>query len=229
MKYFKIIIASVLLGSSGVFVRILQDTYNVNAWNQTFFRNVFCVIWCVLFLKLRGKSIKIEKQEIVPVLLYGVTGAGITGLLIIGASCYMPIGLATMLHFLYPLVVVLITVALFKEKISLKILISCIMALGGMILMNGGGEFNIRGVIMAILSAFTYAIYIIALDKSRIKEMDPLCLIAYSLMFFSLLTVSISIPFNLLVLPSSLAEVFVTAVGALVGQVMPFCFNSIRS
>lgn len=221
MKYLKIIIASVLLGTSGVFVRLLQ-AYDINAWNQTFFKSVFCVIWCFLFLKLKRQSVKIEKQQVFPLILFGVTGTGITGLLIIGASFYMPIGLATMLHFIYPLLVVLITSALFKERIPLKTILACSFAVAGMALMNGGGEFSIKGIIMAILSAFTYAIYIIALDKSSIRDMDPLCLIAYSLLFFSLVTAVISIPFDLLVLPTSLSEVFITAISALVSQLIPF-------
>jgi len=95
------------------------------------------------------------------------------------AYSLIPTGLATMLHFTYPLFVTIVMAVAFREKLSALKIISCVCALGGLALMADFSRLSVVGIIMAVCSGVTYACYVIANRKSSFANLPGLVIVFY--------------------------------------------------
>ena len=87
---------------------------------------------------------------------------------------YIGTGLATTLHFMYPVFTVIISVVGFKEKLSKgKIAALALATLGIIIISGNGGDYSTKGIILAVGSACTYSFYLVGMDRSCLRKMDP--------------------------------------------------------
>ncbi len=101
----------------------------------------------------------------------------------------MSSGMATTLHFLYPVGVTLIMAVLFKQRPSPFTIIAIVLALSGVALLSlrgsGGedGNASLVGILLVLLSGLSYAIYLVTVNNvRRIREMDNLKLTLYVLL-----------------------------------------------
>ena len=96
----------------------------------------------------------------------------------------MDAGIASTILFVYPIMVAVIMYLFFKEKIS-KITMLCIaIALIGIVLLCRSGEgavISTKGLLFVFGSALSYAIYIVYLNKSKIKVMATIKVTMYVL------------------------------------------------
>ena len=102
----------------------------------------------------------------------------------------MGAGIATTLHFTYPVFVTLLMGVLFRERASWVTWIAIVLAVGGVAKLSlQGGEMRLdaMGVTVVLLSAVGYASYIIAVNKSRIRDMHSRKLAFYVFVFTTLL------------------------------------------
>ena len=120
-----------------------------------------------LILKLKGESLRLKKQEVLPLFLLGVLFSS-SSFLLFKSFLYMDAGVASTILFVYPVLVALSMAVVFKEKAS-WLTYGCIgLALCGIgLLYKGDGESGLDGVGMTLvlLSALTYAIYIIIVGR----------------------------------------------------------------
>lgn len=101
------------------------------------------------------------------------------GLLFIASSLtlylsfhHMPAGVASTILFTYPVMTAAIMALFFKEKIRLATVVSIVLALAGVLLLywgDPGGALSTVGVVLVLVSALTYALYIIVVDKSPLR------------------------------------------------------------
>lgn len=113
--------------------------------------------------------------------LYAATALGL-----IVSYKYIPSGVATTIHFLYPLVVTIIMALLFKTGTSKLILLAVVLSLAGVALLSWGdmGHADLRkGVAWAGMTVLTYASYITGVMKSRVSRVDSTVLTFYVLLF----------------------------------------------
>ena len=135
-----------------------------------------------VFLKMRGVSLKITASELANTVLITVFGYGGTAVLLFSSYNYIPSGMSTTLHFMYPVFTILGCVIFLREKVSPVKILCVILCFAGILFFynNGGdGSSNIMGMGLALLSGMTYAFYTIYLDKSGLQEMGSLKLIFY--------------------------------------------------
>ena len=103
---------------------------------------------------------------------------------------YIPSGLATTLVYLYPVFVALI-MALLKFYPSWKTWLSIIATFAGICLLSSpgaGAEVRFLGVLLSIISALSYALYIVIVNRSkRLRGIPEDRLTLYVLIFGSLL------------------------------------------
>ena len=120
-----------------------------------------------LILKLKGESLRLKKQEVLARFLRGVLFSS-SSFLLFKSFLYMDAGVASTILFVYPVLVALIMAVVFKEKAS-WITYGCIgLALCGIgLLYKGDGEsgLDVVGMTLVLLSALTYAIYIIIVGR----------------------------------------------------------------
>lgn len=188
MGYFYVIIASVLFGLSPTLSALLQKS----GWSNgaVLLNSEIFGVLCLLLL-IRGKRfpLRISGREFTAAAgIGGITFWG-TNILLQTSYQYLPNpGIATVLHFIYPVAVMSIMVLLFKEQITLLKLACIGFSLCGIILVADISETSrqtavlLPGVLSALASGVTYAVYIIVNDKSAAKKIDPLVLIFYVLL-----------------------------------------------
>lgn len=100
----------------------------------------------------------------------------------------MDAGIASTILFVYPVIVTIIMAIFFKEKTSLITVLSILLAIGGIGLLykgNNGSVLNATGVLLVMLSSLSYALYIIAVNKSSLR-MSSIKLTFYVLLFCTL-------------------------------------------
>lgn len=112
------------------------------------------------------------------------------GLLFIGSSVtlyasfhHMPAGVASTILFTYPVMTAAIMALFFRERINIATVIAIALALAGVLLLYWGdsvGTLSLLGVILVLISALTYALYIIVVDKS------PLPMSSFKINFYVL-------------------------------------------
>lgn len=95
----------------------------------------------------------------------------------------MDTGIATSLHFLYPLFVAILCCFFYGEKIKKKQIISLSFALVGIICFMSKGNGSLFGYFLAIASGLTYAFYLVKMDKTGLVKMNALKLSSYLALF----------------------------------------------
>lgn len=147
----------------------------------------------VLFIVLcsqPGESLRVTKAELKKLLLLGTFGATGTPLLLLNSYRLIPSGTATTMHYMYCVFVVLAGVALFHERIYFRTIISAVLCVLGVVLLYtpqlSGSPL---GFLFAIGSAVTYAFYVVYMERSNLKAMNPLKLQLYTISIRLLWTV----------------------------------------
>ena len=132
---------------------------------------------------LRGQSFRITRQEAVNLFALGFLYA-LTSLGLILSYQYIPSGVATTIHFLYPVVVTGIMVLLFKEKKSPVLMLCALISLLGVGLLswNGGESLSREGILLVLMTVVTYALYIVGVNKSGVCRIDSLPLTFFVLL-----------------------------------------------
>ena len=129
----------------------------------------FSMAWIIIsiILIIRKESLKVNKKE------FGILTA--LGLLFTASSMtlyfsfhYIAAGVASTLLFTYPIMTAVIMGLFFKEKAGFKTVIAIILSLVGVLLLywsDASGVLNTLGVILVLVSALTYSIYIIVVNR----------------------------------------------------------------
>ena len=103
---------------------------------------------------------------------------------------YLSSGVATTINFLYPVFVMLIMIGWFKEKKSFWTITALVLAFSGVAILSlgggSGGHPSLLGVGIDLCSAVSYALYIVFLNHSCVKDMGLLKLNFYVFMFAAL-------------------------------------------
>ena len=88
---------------------------------------------------------------------------------------FIPSGIATTIHFLYPVLVTTIMIVGFGERASWCIFAAAAMAIGGVYLLSGatnGATIQLRGIVAVLITVVTYATYIVGVNRSAVKDME---------------------------------------------------------
>ncbi|WP_010254389.1 DMT family transporter [Myroides injenensis] len=119
-------------------------------------------------------SLKITIKDLAVVFFLALLYAA-TAKFIVDSYEYIASGLATTVHFLYPIFVSIVMIVFYKEKKSIVLLIASILSLIGVAMMCWHGEASpalFKGLLLSSITIFTYGLYIVGLNKSRISEMN---------------------------------------------------------
>ena len=150
-----------------------------------FFRYLFAIPLVGIMLKARGRDFKIVRKEVSWLLVMGLLMA-LSSLALFESYNFMDVGVASTLLFVYPIMVALIMCLVFKEKLSMRILLCIILALGGIGLLyktGSGATLSLTGSAWVFVSAFSYAIFLVGINQSRLKDMPTLKMTFYVLFF----------------------------------------------
>lgn len=148
-----------------------------------FFRVFYVTIVLFFVLKIKKIDFHLEKRDLLSVILTSIFGSGLTIIILNESYNYVDTGIATSLHFLYPLFVAILCCFFYGEKIKKKQILSLSFALVGIICFMSKGNGSLFGYFLAIASGLTYAFYLVKMDKSGLVKMNALKLSFYLALF----------------------------------------------
>ena len=97
----------------------------------------------------------------------------------------MPAGVASTILFTYPVMTAVIMAVFFRERASVGTIGAIVLSLVGVLLLYwgdaDGNTLHLGGVVLVLVSALTYALYIVVVDKS------PLSMSSFKINFYVLL------------------------------------------
>lgn len=133
----------------------------------------------------RGHDFRIPRRMILPVAVMGLLIA-VSSYTLFESYNYIDVGIASTLLFIYPIMVTLIMRFAFKERITAQMVVCMVFALLGVALLYNTGEgmtLSTTGTLLAFASGLSYAIYIVGVNQSGLKEIPTLKLTFYAIVF----------------------------------------------
>ena len=146
-------------------------TEGMNTPSVLFYR--FGLAWIIVaaVMLFRKENLRVNKREFLTLSALGILFI-LSSLTLYLSFRLMPAGVASTILFTYPVMTAVIMTAFFNEKIRLGTVASIVLSLVGVLLLYWGdskGTLHLGGVILVLVSALTYALYIIVVDKSPLQ------------------------------------------------------------
>ena len=168
-------VSAVLYGSMGLLATLIYKE-GVTSYSLVFLRNLLSLPMLAIAALITKKSLKINPRALPSIGWLSVVGCCVTAMLLYVSYGLIGTGMTTVFHFVYPAIVIVLSLVFLKSKFKFANLISLVICLAGIcvifIFNSTGEELNIFGSALALLSGLTYAIYILGLSKFRYKEIS---------------------------------------------------------
>lgn len=192
------IIAAVCYGTNPLGVLFLYKA-GINSNSIVFYRYLLAVLILAGMMLVQRKDFRVTKKELAVISILGVLFA-VSSLTLYLSFHYMDAGIASTLLFVYPVMVAVLMILFFKEKLSIVTLLSITLALFGIALLykgDGNATLSLVGVLLVMMSSLTYAVYIIIVNKSS------LLMSSVKLTFYVMVFGTITIVLNSLTSPDN--------------------------
>lgn len=192
------IIAMIIYGTCGIISKFIT----VSSGFIVFSRAVIGSITIILFLILRRRKLDINaiKKNLLWLILGGAC-IGFNWMCLFTSYNYVSVSVSSLCNYLAPALFIIVSIFLFKEKISLFKIICILIALVGIVLLSGiignNNDVNSLGVLLGIGAALFY-VGIFIFNKF-IKDIDPFEKVLIEMLTVALVTMPyafISLDYN---------------------------------
>ena len=163
--YALIVLSAVIYGAMPLMANYIYAD-GVNSITLVLLRNVFSIPVLFLIALLTRQNFAIVKRDLPYLATVGIVGLALTPLLLFSSYNYMGGGTATVLHFVYPAIVLLIEIVFLKAKPRLGSVAAIILCILGIALFYNPDEgISLTGSILALVSGAAYAVYIVLISR----------------------------------------------------------------
>ena len=161
-----------------------EESFSVDA--TLFYRFLIASGAIVFVLFYQKERLRISFREGLIMSLLGILYALSAEFLFL-AYDYLSPGIASTIFFSYPIIVALVLILFYKEKLTLPTLLSLLLVVAGVgvLSIKKGEALNYIGLGISLLGALVYALYILIVNKVRI-ESSGVKISFYSMLFSSL-------------------------------------------
>ncbi|MBR6287078.1 MAG: EamA family transporter [Bacteroidaceae bacterium] len=139
-----------------------------------FYRYVVALAAITIMMFVGKHRFRMTRREFVAVCVMGVLFA-MSSIFLFSSYSFMPTGIASTILFCYPVMVAGLQIMFFGERLRAVTIGSMLMAVAGILLLyrgDGDAEVSVVGVLLVVLSALSYAVYIAGVDKSVLRSMS---------------------------------------------------------
>lgn len=157
----------------------------LNVDSVLFYRYFFAIVMLGILMKVKKQSFALKKSDFLPLAVMGLLFS-FSSFFLFESYNYMDAGIASTILFVYPVLVAIIMALFFKEKVSFLTMLSIVLAFIGISLLYKGGDgknLSLLGVMFVFLSSLSYAIYIVGVNRSSLKDLPTAKLTFYALLF----------------------------------------------
>ena len=209
-------IKAILLTVSGSFFAVLMESlirsaqYDSNVYTIGFLRFFFGLIIIFPYL-IKKKFIPYKTKNFKYYFIRGLFNLPMM-ILGFGALVYVPFEQFKALHFLSPIIVVLLSFIIFREKVYMYRILALVIGFIGMLIIVRPGivDFNI-GTIMILIS-LTFWSLIIIVSKFVSKDDSPITMVTYQYTLMTIFALPLAIYFWQMPSLQSLIFVFIGAI-----------------
>lgn len=185
-----IILAFISSGTFGLiaFFSIPLLKAGLHAPSILFYRSLIAAALLGLICLVRKKKFDISPKVAVQLFLLGMLYT-FTAMGLIYSYNFISSGIATTIHFLYPVVVACMMIIFYKERLSKNLLLAAVISIFGVGLLcwDSEGFINSEGLLAALLTVFTYAAYVVNLNRPGIKKLETPVIMFYVMLFGALI------------------------------------------
>ena len=188
-----------LLGYFGV--TIMQAGSSV--FNMLFWRFLISALFALIILIPKYKTILLSPKAILKVLISGMAFYGTSSIAFFMASVYIGTGLAMVIFFIYPAIVMIVNIVFYKAPFSKIYCVAFLIIIIGLTLLVDMQDFalDIIGVGLGIATAIFYAIYMVMSEKVEVHPILSTLMVSIGCMITcfisSLVDSSFSVPSGL--------------------------------
>lgn len=202
---FYAMLASAAFGFMPIFAKTASNNGS-NTLTILSLRFSLAFVMLLAYFLFTKTDFKITKKQLILLLLIGGLGYTSTGLTLFFSYNYIPVGVATTMHFLYPAVVMIFNYFLYKEKITRNKIIALFLSIAGVYVLVGSKStgINLLGSILAILSAFAFTGCVMGMNHPEVKKVSNIVSVFYFslsagtiFILFTLVTGNFNLPLNL--------------------------------
>jgi DME family drug/metabolite transporter len=186
--YLLVLAATLCWATSGTFIKIIRNDYDLSAWTLAFWRDlltfaVFLAITAVLGLA----KLRVTRRDLIPLAAMGAISIGIFHVLWNNAVTMIPVAVATVLNYTAPVFVVLFAWLLWHERPDRRQAAAVTVAFVGCVLVTGAyniADMNLNwlGLLVGLSTGLTYGMFTI-FGKNALRRYDSWTVLTYAFGF----------------------------------------------
>ena len=197
------ILSAVIYGCMPLMAKYIYAD-GVTPQTLVFLRNLFSLVPLGMLAYREKKTLKIPPALLPKIGLIGLLGCCLTPILLFSSYRFIASGPATVFHFAYPTFVVIAEILFLGKKLHISSLISVVCCTVGIGLFYTPQEtFSFTGSGLALLSAVTFAGYVVLLSCFDDSEVSGFLFTFYIILISSMATLLICIVSGSFVLPAT--------------------------
>lgn len=157
----------------------------MNAESVLLLRYLLAIPLLGVMIAARGRSFRITLRQGVRLAVLGLVMA-FSSLGLFLSYNYMDAGIASSLLFVYPIMVAVIMMCVYGERLTLSTTLCILMALSGIALLykgDGHTTLSLAGTAMVFGSSLSYAVYLVYISRSQLDRMPTVKVTFYVLAF----------------------------------------------
>lgn len=145
-----------------------------------FYRFALATLIIAVLMLITRRSFKITRGELVTLTYLAFLSDG-SALFLIDGYNYLSSGVATTIHFMYPVVTTIMMMVFYNEARKVSTLLAVLLAVVGVGVLSwqSNGQTSLHGIVIELISACCYAFYLIRVNRSRVRNMDGMKLTFY--------------------------------------------------
>ncbi|NLC41009.1 MAG: EamA family transporter [Clostridiaceae bacterium] len=174
------LIAALMFGISPAIAKLAYEGGS-NGMTMTFTRAFMSLPFLFLIARRQKISLKLTKQELPILIIVSIFGNFTTTLMLYSSFSYINVGMASVLHYFFPVFVVLVSILFFKEQTRWWKLFSLLLGFGGVLTFMGGARGgDLTGILLAVGSAISYAAMLISVERTGLSRLHCIKLTFYT-------------------------------------------------
>jgi len=183
--------------------RIYAD--GLNPLSLVFYRNVFSLLPLGILAYAQNKTLKLPARQLPSISLIATLGCCVTPILLFTSYQFIESGTATVFHFVYPALVILLEFLFTKKQMPAGNVLSVLLCITGICLFYSPTQApNLTGSILALSSGLTCAAYVILLSHFDTHAVPGFLFSFYVTAVSSVITFVFCVATGSLVIPATL-------------------------
>lgn len=175
-------LASISYGLNPLFAKPLY-ALGLDPASVLLYRYIGASVMLAVAMIATRRSFRLLPRTLLPLTAAAVLFA-VSSLTLFESYTHMDVGIASTLLYVCPVFVALIMWICYRQRLQLTALIAIVVAMAGIALLSlksSGGMHSPVGIALVMLSALSYAVYIVIINRSRLRDVGTVALTFYSI------------------------------------------------